>query len=508
MMKLEFLMRRIIWIVALTLSLTACSNIHTGESVGSSSAGSDEKENSGSIDDSNMYNETIVNVTTPDGWSIDIPEVHLLIAVDISGSMKQLDEVIDELLGFATQLAQNESIQTDYLTFNTKVNENMNYEDIVSVCYQGETSVYCGMNSINEWIEKEMQSSKNIRMGVIVLSDLFTSRDKDGKYYTVEQAKEEQNILNNWAYGWNDLIKKGVLSVCFISWESLTEGEQKVNVLESSIESGNIKKGFQVELSDLEDYMIDISDYMSQHDGAHQQLKQDMVSNYVCGIMKVLTGLDGLEWKKVGNTNKWQHSADIEIQESYRVFIQVNMQEDNKQQGSEKEFCQVDFQEKVSEVGGMNKNEFDLLLDDVSIKLYMAESTQKKRMKVTTVPLDCSSEIWILYIPDIIITPNLDKYLEANAGDKIQLTINSNDCGPADIRWSRFSKNKTIIIEVKDRENKEKIICSCSFSLGEDNIVFSIPAAGKMDIEISYLDWKDEKVVIKDLPLEIKNKYK
>lgn len=483
-MRLKPKMKLLIMLGIFSIILTACTNSDEN-ALASLSVGSEViQEQRASIE------EDAENGDLRDQEREDmIQEIHLLVAIDCSGSMKPSDTVISEAIQTIVELIEKESIisSVDYLVFNAQKAEFVSYEEVLTVQCEGETSIYKGIEQMNAWVEQEVQNNQlqGISTGMLLFSDLFSSRDKEGKCFTLDTAEQEQKEISEWIGTWKNLIEQEILNVRFIQWESMAEGESSEMTLDSLNDNRNVQNGFQVQIDGMDRYRLFLGEIRS--DNMTSQLEQQVVSDCVCEVLKVITGLEDLEWREAGDISKWNNPKDIKIPNSYQLFIRIDYPPEN---GDDVYIIKDKDKENVFA--------FQLLKGTAS-NIYLVENIEKQRINIGSEKL--GSKIYYLFIPQISFSVTFSRSNRVTTNEEIRMRLQAN-CGEGDIRWGVLEPSKTIILEIVD-EQSEKCILEKQFSYTEEAMVFTCSQEGNVKIKVHYLDIQGEKQLIKEVSMNV-----
>lgn len=273
----------------------------------------------------------------------DIGKKKLLVAIDNSGSMRPLDPVVQEVLQmiFALENLDPDSLSVEYLLFNAEGTKQFSLSDGSALSleekikngekiidYHGETSVYIGFEKMNEWVEANKEQEKNGSISLLVLSDLYSSRDKNGNIFTKKSANWEQHTINTWILNWRKLIRDDILNVLFIHWESMTPGESMNHTLDYVKEGGDVDGGYQVIL-DKKLIKEFLADEVQTRGDINSKAEQEIVGEAACYLFKMIKETDKLFWREAGVIQKPDMSVQIGVPRDKKVFIRID-KEDGK----------------------------------------------------------------------------------------------------------------------------------------------------------------------------------
>lgn len=297
----------------------------------------------------------------------------LLVVIDNSGSMRSLDTVIQETLQIISafdELAQDE-LTVDYLLFNADKIEVVSAEEIrfvqEAMKYQGETSVYKGLEKVEEWVNA---NKEQVPISILVLSDLFSSRDKNGDIFNWKAAKEEQNKINLWTAEWSSLIKADMLSALFIYWDSMAPGESVDMTLNALKENQNVSAGYQVKLYGLGNSDL-LVDEMYSDGNINVNAEQEIAEKTACHILKIILGTEKVLWRPAGTIRQPNMSIPIKVPKSSKALIRID------KDGGKSET-------KILDVRNENEYPAKTFLEGEGIELYYIEETEKGIINVQT----------------------------------------------------------------------------------------------------------------------------
>lgn len=400
--------------------------------------------------------------------------MELLIAVDNSGSMK--DTGMDEVIQFVSkQMEHGKMVSTvEYLTFNAEQVDYVEPNKVSTLKYTGQTSIYAGLEEVNHWVSNKIDEEKATNIGVIVFSDLFSSRDSKGKRYKLESALQEQKKIAEWAEEWNTKVEKGKLKIRFISWESMCPGESREMKVEAMTSESQLKNGFQVVLGETEKYRIDIAE-MNKWD-SDLTLEQKRIQFCSCEVIKLITGIDDLEWEKETLSVRDSSYKKIELPESYQLLLQFNYEENS----TETEFV----------FGSETKLQPQVLLKGQGTQIFLLNNIEN-----TELPIKMNfgkAHIYYLCVPNIQFGMSLTAGIN-EVGKEVTLTIKP-DCSESDWRWRDFL-NEEYIFELIDASTN-KVISRDKIKYGKAEYSFSFPQRGEMEVKVSYINSNKQKQLI------------
>lgn len=344
-----------------------------------------------------------MNVHAEEKPDSDIRKKRLLVAIDTSGSMGALNIVIQEVLQviFAFEELEPNELSVEYLLFNVDDTKEfsfsnepgMSMEEKIRtgqemVQYHGETSVYKGLEKVGEWVKEKNEQAGDVPIGLLVFSDLFSSRDKNGDPYSWKMAENEQSLINTWSARWGNLTRKNSLNALFIYWESMTPGESIDKTLdhlkgENEDKNGDISTGYQVKLKGLEKSEL-LVDAIRDRENINPKAEQEIVEASVCHILKVITEEKNIYWKDAGITQQPEMSIQFRIPKDKRILIRID-----KEQGKSGTEILSARNEKVYPI--------KRVLEGKTIELYFVEKIEGRVIKVQTEQEGC--QVYYLVIP-------------------------------------------------------------------------------------------------------------
>ncbi|MCI8529312.1 MAG: hypothetical protein HFH82_09210 [Lachnospiraceae bacterium] len=402
-----------------------------------------------------------VRLDTEDGSiQYEIAQMPLLVAIDNSGSMAPTETVIQEAMKVIQELLVIEDTvfsSAEYLLFNGAEDRLLSVNEISAIEYRGETSVCRSFSEINDWIEKQLEIDGEAEnaMGMIIFSDLFSSRTTDNLRYDEQSAQEEQGAIDEMVGRWYELVKKGVLNVCLITWESMTEGENR----DMTIDNDNMTefgKGFQVVAEDFQKYQLDFEHIEPEDRNLNLQQESELLGQCLEKVIRVVTGLDELKWKDRGEITKGDDGLRFKIEDSLQVFVRIDLA---AKKGFENLVGEdVSFQ--ISDAESKEEYPVSCLHSGAVTNIYLIENVKEGKVYVEPQMnmeyLDCT--IYSLSIPQIEISAKMSSNVKKplSTGDVVDIILKS-DCGQRDIRWKSMGQPLTIRIEIVDKESKEKV---------------------------------------------------
>ena len=261
--------------------------------------------------------------------------IYVLVVVDTSGSMSKTHFIVQDILQLVDVFSQvNPILKVEYISFNADEAEFVSKEELNQKFASGrETSVYKGMQKTKEWIDEYCNNmdATDKRVGILVLSDLFSSRTKDNVRYNKDSAKEEQEELIQWMDDWNQKERAGKLSLCFVTWESLIKNEEKektYKLLEKEKDSENAyKNGFQVVMDERGDntFFLDSKDIKEENELAI--LEKDTVKYCLKQILDLIVGEDDIKQEDERKSERRKDYILFENNDKYcQVFLQISPQ--------------------------------------------------------------------------------------------------------------------------------------------------------------------------------------
>lgn len=232
----------------------------------------------------------------------------LLIVMDVSGSTGTATDAVESMMAATLALAEKAPglLSVEYMGFHTEVigpYSEMTEELLTRA--NAQTSVYAGFSGIDEWITAYGGESGEA-LAVIVFSDLFSSRNMQGERYRgMEEAQSEQDQIVTWLHGWQELIERDVLRICFVRYKSNCLYEEPSATLENRQTAEELRYGFQVMLEEDigEQVFLDAED-IGIEEGIRDCLKV---------ILRTMTGKKCRKWKDEGMMREGrQESITIE----------------------------------------------------------------------------------------------------------------------------------------------------------------------------------------------------
>ena len=490
------------------LMLSSCAKSTAAEESMNGTSVSHSSVPAASITDSEKADELFqvekVRSDTEDGSiQYEIAKMPLLVAIDNSGSMAPTKTVIQEAMKVIRELLVKEDTvfsSAEYLLFNGEEDGLLSVNEASVIEYGGETSIYRSFSEIDKWIEERLEindwTEKLLEInreaenaaGMIIFSDLFSSRTAENLKYDEQKARDEQTAIDEMVGRWNELIKKGVLNVCLITWESMTEGESRDMTIDNHTMT-EFGKGFQVMAEDFKKYQLDFEHIEPENRNLSLQQQSELLGQCLEHVIRVVTGLNDLKWKDRGEMTKWDDKLKIKVDDSFQMFVRVDLTAKEEDENADREVISLKMTDKESG----EEYPVTCLHKGAVTNIYMVENIKKGWVYVepesNMESLECN--LYTLSIPQIKISAkvskNAEKYL--SPGDVVDITLES-DCGQRDIRWKSIGQPFRIRIEIvnksKDVGNKEseKIVYNEAFEAAL-NEKFSVVPKQKGYFELS-----------------------
>ncbi len=310
----------------------------------------------------------------------DIKRKKLLVAIDNSGSVDMLGDVIEEVLQVvsAFEKLEPEKLSVEYLQFNADGAERKVFcnkstlpmeEQIVSgenaIEYRGETSVYKGVEEIGRWIDENKEEGE---IGLLALSDFFSSRDQYGGRFSQKTAEREQRSINRWMAEWKKLIRNNCLNVLFIYWDSMTPGEDVNKTLDFWGASGNFNGGYQTELKGMAKNTHFVDEI---HTGADINLEaeREIVEVSMCHIIKLITEERNIKWHSAGIIQQPDMYVTIKVPKNKRILIRID--KEGSKTGA-----------KLLNSKNKNGDLMETILEGRAIELYYIKSPENRVIKL------------------------------------------------------------------------------------------------------------------------------
>lgn len=406
-------------------------------------------------------------------------KIHLLVAIDNSGSMGPSGKVIQETIEMISVLVKDllPESSVEYLLFNANRAEFVSADNLNSIGYGGQTSIYLGMEKINAWVEEQVQSNRDqgIRTGLILFSDLFSSRTKDGptSKYDEETAKEEQEDIDKWVSKWNDSVKDGDLDVCVIQWESMTEGEDSSLTLDQPLDT--YTEGFQVKLEPLGNNLLELGDVGLEKDGHNIQIEQDVFGKCLAGVLGVITGVEKQEWSDMGKIERWNNPLIFRIKAGYKLVIRIDSTE------PESNVFHLSYSE--------TKEEYPVqhIFCGKVTDVYIAGNVPADKLEILA-DNPKSQHVYYLTIPQIKMEAKFKKSGgRVEVGEDITINIVA-ECREDDIRWRDTSLPLNICVEIEDRDQRCMVYEEAFSVMHGDNLVLTPRTIGNFKVVVYYTD--------------------
>lgn len=416
--------------------------------------------------------------------TITTGEIHLLVAIDNSGSMKPSGRVIHDTIEMISALVEKELpvSSVEYMLFNAGGTEFVSADELFPINYGGETSIYLGMEQVNAWLEEHVQNDKEqgIRTALILFSDLYSSRTAGNGCYTEDTAKEEQETIKSWAESWNAWIGDECLNACVIQWESMAEGESSSRTLDQELDS--YAAGFQVQLAPLGDHLLELGDVKLDKDNQNIQIEQRVVGNCLERVLEVITGVTGQTWKDMGEISRSNNPMTLRVNTGYkRLIIRIDSTgPDNN--------C---FEFFNSETGAEYPAE--RIFEGEVTNVYMAGEAPVGRLGIRAVNSGLH-HVYYLTIPQITVKAKFEKSSgRAAVGEEIAINIIA-ECGEDDIRWNDTPLPLNICIEIEDINNKNRMVYEESLCADPgDRLILTPRNAGNFRVIIYCVDSTEDK---------------
>lgn len=406
-------------------------------------------------------------------------ETQLLVAIDNSGSMGPSVKIIHDTTEMISALVKKElpTSAVEYMLFNADKAEFVSADDLFPINYGGETSIYLGMEQINTWVEERVRENEEqgIRTALILFSDLYSSRTVERDHYTEETAQGEQEDIDTWTQNWKMWIEDGSLDVCVIQWESMAAEESSSRTLEQDLDS--YSTGFQVQLSSLEDHILQLGDVQLDKNNQNVQTEQRVVGDCLERVLEVITGVTGQTWGEEKWVAKWNDNrATINIYNECRLIVRV----DSDKPGSE----QAKFYYSGSEEECSAERIFQGEVTDV----YILESVPIGTLDIQVADVE-SQHVYCLAIPRIKMEAEFEKSSGRIAvGEEIVINITAK-CEERDIRWKDTDLPLEICIKIEDMDDSSRIIYKETLSAHPGESFILVPGiAGNFSAVVYYTD--------------------
>lgn len=422
------------------------------------------------------------------------PKLHLLVAIDNSGSMSKSGKIVKKAIQSVYNLIKKENVvlSVDYILFNEEKRKYMKDINVPKIKYGGETSVYQGIQKINSWINAKVKSGtkKGIQPGVLVISDFFSSRDKNKNYYTLKTARSEQKSINALTRKWNRMISNNKLRMRLIQWESLSDNESSSKTLEIQSKKGKIKEGFQVQVPELELYRQFLGSVYNKDRKIKPVIEQKVIGNCICEVLKLIFGIDDMEWLEEPEGIVYDKWATIEVKESFQLLVRIDSKKKNNKVDSIS-YCKT----------GKNFSASSLFKGDFT-EIYYAEDIIEEELEI--ILGKPGFRIHCLYVPVIGFSPSIQPSSgRVSTEEDISLEL-KHDFEDNDIRWRKFVRPEVFIVEITSKDSGEKIF-KRKYKFTKEKILFRCPEAGKMKLEIYYKGIKGKKHIIRERNINVTN---
>lgn len=427
-------------------------------------------QDAGVIDEEKMT-EKISEQKDEDGeqleWNDADSIIHILVVVDTSGSMSKTHFIICEVLQLVEVLSHiNPALQVEYISFDADGAESVLREEMEQrFASKGETSVYKGMEKTKEWIDEHCSDadSDSNRVGIIILSDLFSSRTKNNDLYNKKSAEEEQEELKQWMEDWKQKEAEGKLSMCFITWESLTPGEEREKTYEflekedGKTDEAVFQRGFQVVMdADGDNTFFLNSEDMTEKDGL-DTLERNAINHCLRYLAEIAFGEGNVsQWEEKKN-EKWKSKITYKKNDYCYMFLQISYPES----------VQKDM---VKITGIKDKDERNAIPETISAErilegqymdLYYV-SNAKQYEEIYIEPVECMVSRFGVkdFDVDISVTEKKDKSVEVT----ITVEQGGDYCLPKEFKVECLNK-KGDVISVSECIKIKKIKEECKVTL-------------------------------------------
>lgn len=373
--------------------------------------------------------------------------IYVLVVADTSGSMSKTHFIVQDILLLVDVFSQvNPTLEVEYISFNADEAEFVSKEELNQKFASGrETSVYKGMQKTREWIDEHCNNADiiNKRVGVFVLSDLFSSRTKDNGHYNKDTAKEEQEELVQWMDDWNQKERAGKLSLCFVTWESLIKNEEKEKTyefLEKEKDSENAyKNGFQVVMDEKGNntFFLDSKDIKEENELAI--LEKDTVKYCLKQILGLTVGENNIKQKSEKKPERRKDCIVFENNDKYcQVFLQINLQANTQKdivkiKGIKKT---IDNHAESEEISATK------ILGGIYTDLYYVENADQYQ-EIYIESKNCTASLFGVVKQEFKIHNKLKK---GNSKYYLQVDVEA--------AWSCGIREKTLKVEVLDSNDK------------------------------------------------------
>lgn len=424
--------------------------------------------------------------TIPDGNEMqdEMQGMFLLVVIDNSGSMEPSGKVIWEAMDVIQKLIAAEKdafLDVDYVTFCAEKTEFLSEDEVKKIVFGGETSVYKGIFEIDKWIKQQTEKWEKAgnHMGIIVFSDMFSSRTKDNSVYSDKTAANtEQNCMNSMAEEWVTLIENGVLDICLIQWESMAEGEDSSMTVDNK-EMTDFTKGFQVRLDPLKEYVLDLDDVRTDKNKLGAQAQAEILRNCLKGSLQIITGADELEWVKKEITPTRQ-STRFFVEDSFRLYICIDADaEDVKAY-------------KLTETTENEEYSVKCLHSGEVTDIYMIENVEEGDIVIQAKSdsTNADLEMYYLFVPSIKVSAKItgaEKKLEV--GKSFYISVNRSD-GQEGIRYVDINTPLEVKVEIESNgSGTREEVFSELFTVSEGEEIQVTPKKkGKYIVVVKYVN--------------------
>lgn len=377
---------------------------------------------------------------------VELP-IYVLMVVDTSGSMSKTHFIVQDILQLVDVFSQvNPTLKVEYISFNADEAEFVSKEELNQKFASGrETSVYRGMQKTKEWIDKYCNNMDvaNKRVGIFVLSDLFSSRTKDNMRYNKDSAKEEQEELVQWMDDWKQKERAGKLSLCFVTWESLIKNEEKEKTcefLKKEKDSENAyKNGFQVVMDERGDNTFFLNSKDIEEENELAILEKDTIKYCLKQILGLTVGEDDIKQEDEREPERRKDYILFKNNDEYcQVFLQIS-----SQMNTQKDIVRIKGLKKIMD-NHAEPEEISAtkILGGIYTDLYyVANADQYQEIYIES--KNCVASLFGVAKQEFKIHNKLKK-----GNSKYYLQVN------VEAAWSCGIREKTLKIEVLDSNNK------------------------------------------------------
>lgn len=422
-----------------------------------------------------------------------VQELHLLVAIDNSGSMGPSGRVIHDTIEMISALVEKELPISDveYMLFNVDGAVFAPRDELFPIMYNGETSIYIGMEKINAWIKEHVQSDKGkeIRPALILFSDMYSSRTKMKQRYNENTAREEQEMINRWAENWNALAEEGNIDICIIQWESMADGESRDWTLDQELVSYDM--GFQVQMEPLRKYILDLGDVKLEENNQNVKIEQDVVGGCLERVLEVITGVSGQKWRDIGEITEWRNSMAITVKKGYRLIVRIDSK---KPDSNELEFYDLKTKQEYS---------VERIFEGEITDVYITGDVPVDKLEIRASNPELQ-HVYYLTIPQISMEAEFEKRSgRIEVGEDIIINIIAK-CEEGDIRWGDTDLPLDIYVEIEDIDQYCTVYEKSLSAYPGDKLILTASSVGNYRIIIYGIDMSGNKEEIGRTILNVK----